>query len=101
MHAVAGIGNPARFFTTLRAAGMQVTEHAFADHHAFVSGDLDFGDGLPVLMTQKDAVKCMGFASKNLWQVPVRAELPPEFISALAARLSGGSESVSTGVPST
>ena len=84
VHAVAGIGNPARFFALLRAAGIDAIEHPFADHHPYRLGDLDFSDGLPVLMTEKDAIKCAAFAHANLWQVPVRAELPREFFDALA-----------------
>ncbi|HEY8010423.1 MAG TPA: tetraacyldisaccharide 4'-kinase [Rudaea sp.] len=84
VHAVAGIGNPARFFALLRAAGIDAIEHAFADHYPYQPRDLDFGDGLPVLMTEKDAIKCAAFAHANLWQVPVRAELPREFFDALA-----------------
>jgi tetraacyldisaccharide 4'-kinase len=87
VHGVAGIGNPARFFAQLRAAGMDVNEHAFPDHHRFVSADLDFHDDLPVLMTAKDAVKCRAFARVQHWCVPVRAELAPEFFDALAAQL--------------
>ncbi|HVT36999.1 MAG TPA: tetraacyldisaccharide 4'-kinase, partial [Nevskiaceae bacterium] len=49
VHAIAGIGNPARFFDTLRAHGLDPIEHAFPDHHEFVTGDLNFGDRLPVL----------------------------------------------------
>lgn len=88
-HAVAGIGNPARFFATLRAAGIDVVEHAFADHHVFVAHDLDFGDDLPVLMTQKDAVKCAAFACADFWWVPVRAELPPDFFDGIAHKMAG------------
>jgi len=87
VHAVAGIGNPARFFAGLRAAGLDVVEHAFADHFAYAPGDLDFGDDLPVLMTEKDAVKCVGFADARCWRVPVRAELPDDFFDAVAARV--------------
>lgn len=89
VHAVAAIGNPSRFFASLRAAGIDVVEHAFADHHAFVAGDLDFGDELPVLMTDKDAVKCRDFARLGWWRVPVRAVLPAEFYAALVERLAG------------
>lgn len=87
VHAVAGIGNPARFFARLRAAGIDVIEHAFADHFAYAPGDLDFGDDLPVVMTEKDAVKCRAFADAGHWFVPVRADLPQEFYDAVAARL--------------
>jgi len=86
-HAVAGIANPARFFAQLRAAGIDVTEHPFPDHHAFVAADIGIGDGLPVLMTEKDAVKCAAFAGGSCWYVPVRAALPPEFFDAVAARI--------------
>ena len=86
-HAVAGIGNPARFFAMLRAAGIEVVEHAFADHHAYVASDLDFGDAAPVLMTAKDAVKCRAFARPEHWQVPVRANLPQAFFDAVCAHL--------------
>jgi tetraacyldisaccharide 4'-kinase len=87
VHAVAAIGHPQRFFTSLIAQGVEVIPHPFADHHAFVLGDLAFGDGLPVLMTEKDAVKCRDFAQAHWWSVPVKAELPAAFYDALCARL--------------
>jgi tetraacyldisaccharide 4'-kinase len=74
VHAVAGIGNPQRFFDMLREAGLTLYEHPLPDHHAFKSGDLNFGDSLPVLMTEKDAVKCAAFADQRCWYVPVTAE---------------------------
>lgn len=73
VHAVAGIGNPERFFTMLEAAGLRVRRHPFADHHAYARDDLDFGDTLPVLMTEKDAVKCAAFADDRIWTLPVTA----------------------------
>ena len=87
VHAVAAIGNPQRFFASLRAAGIDVIEHAFADHHAFVPQDLAFTDDLPVLMTDKDAIKCAAFAQPHWWRVPVLAELPEAFYTDLLARL--------------
>jgi tetraacyldisaccharide 4'-kinase len=87
VHAVAAIGHPARFFASLRAVGIEPIEHVFADHHAFVAADLDFGARLPVLMTDKDAVKCRHFARPDWWRVPVRAELPATFYEALGKRL--------------
>ncbi len=75
VHAVAGIGNPARFFELLTSHGLGVIEHPFADHHPFRAGDLDFGDELPVLMTEKDAVKCQAFAKAHYWYLPVDAQL--------------------------
>ena len=73
VHAVAGIGNPERFFRELRARGLDVIEHAFGDHHPFTLSDLSFGDECPVLMTEKDAVKCTSFAQPAWWSVPVAA----------------------------
>ena len=87
VHAVAGIGNPARFFAMLRGTGIEVVEHAFADHHAYTAGDLEFGDDVPVLMTAKDAVKCHAFARADCWQVPVRANLPQAFFDAVCTRI--------------
>jgi tetraacyldisaccharide 4'-kinase len=87
VHAVAAIGNPRRFFDSLREVGIDVIDHAFADHHQFVPADLDFADGLPVLMTDKDAVKCQRFAKADWWRVPVRADLPKTFYAALVERI--------------
>ena len=75
VHAVAGIGNPQRFFSDLRGHGLDIIEHPFPDHHALSAADLDFGDGLAVLMTEKDAVKCRSVAGPRLWYVPVEAAL--------------------------
>lgn len=77
VHAVAGIGHPARFFAALRARGLDLIEHAFADHQAYDRQTLAFGDDLPVLMTEKDAVKCAAFAAPHWWQVPAQAQLAP------------------------
>jgi tetraacyldisaccharide 4'-kinase len=87
VHAVAAIGNPERFFLGLRAHGIEVLAHPFADHHAFVAADLAFADDLPVLMTEKDAVKCVAFASARFWCVPVRAVLPESFLDAVEGLL--------------
>jgi tetraacyldisaccharide 4'-kinase len=91
VHAVAAIGHPQRFFTSLTAQGIDVIPHPFPDHHAFAPSELAFDDGLPVLMTEKDAVKCRGFAQADWWSVPVKAELPAAFYDALCARLTPGS----------
>jgi tetraacyldisaccharide 4'-kinase len=87
VHAVAGIGNPQRFFAALRECGMEVIEHPFPDHHALVPTDLAFADELPVLMTEKDAVKCTAFADARLWYVPVSAELSEADGAELLARV--------------
>ena len=87
VHAVAGIGNPDRFFAQLRAAGVNVIGHPFPDHHPFTAADIAFGDAHPVLMTEKDAVKCRAFARSGFWSLPVRAELPQSFFDGVEARL--------------
>lgn len=86
VHAVAGIGNPQRFFQTLREAGVDVIEHAFADHHAFSATDLAFNDELPILMTEKDAVKCHTFASESCYYLDLHCELPAVVLDTLRRR---------------
>ena len=83
VHAVAGIGNPARFFEHLRGLGLAVVEHAFPDHHAFVAADVDYPGAGAIVMTEKDAVKCQAFAGPRHWVLRVRAE--PD--AGLAARI--------------
>lgn len=76
-HAVAGIGNPQRFFDHLRRLGVEVIEHAFPDHHDFTPADVRFGDDLPILMTEKDAVKCAAFADARMAYLAVEAQPDP------------------------
>ncbi|MCK9606745.1 MAG: tetraacyldisaccharide 4'-kinase [Methylomonas sp.] len=78
-HAVAGIGNPQRFFMQLAAAGLDCQTHGFPDHHPFNATDLQFKDAKPVIMTEKDAVKCAAFAQPRHWYLPVDAALPEAF----------------------
>lgn len=73
VHAVAGIGNPERFFNMLRSRGIEVTGRALGDHARLMPGDIEFGDDKLVLMTEKDAVKCASFAGSQHWYVPVTA----------------------------
>ena len=87
IHAVAGIGDPPRFFRQLEALGFEVLPHAFPDHHAYRASDFAFGDRLPVVMTEKDAVKCTGFAEPRFWMLPVKAELDAAFGPMLDATL--------------
>jgi tetraacyldisaccharide 4'-kinase len=87
VHAVAGIGDPARFFATLRAAGLRPIEHPLADHAPAEAYRLSFGDGLPVLMTEKDAVKCAGAKLPSLAYVEVSARLPDADAETLLARV--------------
>lgn len=85
---IAGIGRPARFFTTLEALGVRGSWHGFADHHRFTARDLAASDGQALVMTAKDAVKCHPWAPSDSWVLDVEAVLPPEFEDWLAARLS-------------
>ncbi|HEY5897899.1 MAG TPA: tetraacyldisaccharide 4'-kinase [Burkholderiales bacterium] len=91
VHAVAGIGDPNRFFLHLVRLGVKLVPHPFPDHHPFRTQDLDFGDEAPVLMTEKDAVKLRHAASSNVkrnwWVLPVSAELEPAFGDWLSGRL--------------
>jgi tetraacyldisaccharide 4'-kinase len=87
VHAVAGIGDPNRFFLHLRALGMRAMPHPFPDHHPFTPRDLEFGDGLPVVMTEKDAVKLRRAAQAHWWVLPVSAQLEAAFGDWLAEKL--------------
>lgn len=75
VHAVAGIGNPSRFFSYLRRLGLDVLEHRFPDHYQFQASDLQMPGADIILMTEKDAVKCLHFARDNVWVLPVEAEV--------------------------
>lgn len=83
IHAIAAIGRPDKFFQQLRAAGLDITEHAFADHHQFQPTDVEFGDDKAVLMTEKDSVKCAAWARPNHWYVKVVAELDGGIVGAV------------------
>lgn len=96
VRAVAGIGNPARFFSLLRNFGIHALAHPFPDHHPFTAADLDFGDCLPILMTEKDAVKCQSLARDACWYVPVAARVDPELTTRLLARLAAVKRSSAT-----
>lgn len=87
VHAVAGIGDPKRFFLHLAGCGVKAVPHPFPDHHPFRARDLEFGDDAPVLMTEKDAVKCKRFARPQHWILPVRAAPDPAFDAWLERRL--------------
>lgn len=87
VHALAGIGNPNRFFASLRALGIEVMEHPFPDHYRFAALDLEFVDGSDVVMTEKDAVKCRRIARPNCWYLAVDVEMDPRFGEWLQQRL--------------
>jgi tetraacyldisaccharide 4'-kinase len=87
VHAVAGIGNPNRFFLHLEKLGVRLIPHPFPDHHRFVAEELAFDDGADVLMTEKDAVKLRRYARANWWVLPVSAKLDPAFGDWLLGKL--------------
>jgi tetraacyldisaccharide 4'-kinase len=81
LHAVAGIGNPQRFFNTLEGLHWRPVPHAFADHAVFSPQALAFTPDLPLVMTEKDAVKCSSFAAANWWYLAVEAVPSAAFVS--------------------
>ncbi|WP_295474460.1 tetraacyldisaccharide 4'-kinase [uncultured Pseudomonas sp.] len=81
VHAVAGIGNPQRFFNTLEGLNWRPVAHAFADHAVFDAQALSFTPALPLVMTEKDAVKCRGFAADDWWYLAVDAQPSEAFVS--------------------
>lgn len=87
--AIAGIGNPSRFFDTLASLGFEVRPHVFADHHAYQPADLAFASAKNalLLMTEKDAVKCQRFAGDNWWYLQVKATLPESFLEAVKSKI--------------
>ena len=74
VHALAGIGNPERFFDSLRQQNIKVLPSPLPDHSRIMAADLTFDDRHEILMTEKDAVKCHEFAGSNAWYVPVTAQ---------------------------
>lgn len=87
IHALAGIGNPSRFFNTLRGLGLEVTEHPFPDHYRFREADLHYGDADTIIMTEKDAVKCRDFAGDGVWYLAADVDIDPRFGEWLQDRL--------------
>lgn len=87
LHAVAGIGNPQRFFDTLEALHWRPIPHAFADHAQYSAERLAFDPALPLLMTEKDAVKCRAFAADHWWYLAVDAQPSAAFIAWFDAQL--------------
>ncbi len=79
VYAIAGIAHPDSFFQHLRAAGLTLSPRRFSDHYAFAASDLVFADQTPLLMTEKDAVKCRLFARPNWWYIPMELSFDSEF----------------------
>ncbi|ALG69043.1 tetraacyldisaccharide 4'-kinase [Beggiatoa leptomitoformis] len=87
VHAIAGIGHPEKFFSRLRDLGLKVISHEFPDHYYYTADDITFMDNLPVIMTEKDAVKCKLIAGAQHWYLPIDARLPVTFGEKLLQRL--------------
>ena len=87
VYAVAGIAHPGNFFNSLREAGLTVLERPFPDHHRYRSEDLFFAGEKPVLMTEKDAVKCRLFSPANSWAVPLETEVASDVEAAVLGLL--------------
>lgn len=85
VHAIAGIGNSNRYYSYLRNQKLQIITHEFPDHYPFTEEDVKFNDGLQVVMTEKDAVKCVDFATEHHWYLPITATLPESFTIRLEA----------------
>ena len=100
VHGVAAIGNPERFFNTLRDMGFEVIEHRFSDHYKYKLTDLAFGDSLPVLMTEKDAVKCRQIGTdqihENFWYLEATVKIDEQFLSAIENKLQTNTSKLQT-----
>jgi tetraacyldisaccharide 4'-kinase len=85
--AVSGIGNPKRFFHSLENLGYEVIEKAFPDHYTFKEEDLKFNEFLPIIMTEKDAVKCRSFAKEYMWYLEINAHLDNQFFNKIIKQI--------------
>ncbi len=87
VHAIAGIGNPQRFFDHLQRLGINCVAHPYPDHHVYTAQDVRFDDADPVVMTEKDAVKCTAFATGRHWALVVNADIEECLGELVIARL--------------
>ena len=87
VHAVAGLGNPGRFFDLLDKLGFDIIRHPFPDHHNFLSSDIFYLDHLPIVMTEKDASKCKDFDNNKIWYLKIDADVNNKFIDNLDKKL--------------
>lgn len=92
IHAVAGIGNPERFFSKLESSGFRLERHAYSDHHDYNLSHFETFKDECILMTEKDAVKCTDFAKDDWWYLPVNASLPTVFINSVLDAVSRGAQ---------
>ncbi len=87
LHAIAGIGHPQRFFAHLNHLGLVAQAHPFPDHHRYTKMDLDYADTDAIFMTEKDAVKCITFATKKCWVLRVDAQVDPSLTRHILERI--------------
>ena len=87
IHAVAGLGNPGRFFDTLSQLNFYIERHPFPDHHQFEESDLEFLDHHPIIMTEKDAARCKNFGNPRIWYLTVEPKIEESFINDLESRI--------------
>ena len=87
IHAVAGLGNPGRFFDTLSQLNFDIERHPFPDHHQFEESDLEFLDHHPIIMTEKDAARCKNFENPRIWYLTVEPKIEESFINDLESRI--------------
>jgi tetraacyldisaccharide 4'-kinase len=83
--AVAGIGQPGQFMDTLVALGFEPAKHCFPDHHTYTAEDFAGLAHEPIIMTEKDAVKCLGLAGSNAWYLKITASVPAAVTDAVVA----------------
>lgn len=99
LHAVAGIGDPRRFFRTLAELGLEFTPHPFPDHHAYRPEDLAFAEDAVLLLTEKDGVKCAAFPLGEAWVLPVAASVTPDLSAYVLEKLNGRTVAGHSGLP--
>lgn len=86
-HVVAGIGHPERFFQQCFELGIVVIPHVFPDHYSYQPSDLDFSDNNYILMTEKDAIKCLSWANSLMYYLPIVADLDGAFLKLIETQL--------------
>ena len=87
VHAIAGVGNPNRFFDLLLRLGFEFDKNPFPDHHKYTKRDLYYLDHLPILMTEKDAAKCKHFKNSKIWYLSIESKIESQFIDRLVEKL--------------
>jgi tetraacyldisaccharide 4'-kinase len=87
VHLVTAIGNPQRFYQTCLAFELKIIKHFFTDHYLFREKDFQFNNNLPIIMTEKDVVKCYHFADERFWYLPTEVQMDTYFETQLVKQL--------------